>query len=400
MTVCGGPQPGPDPGNPEDLESLIQADIGRKIRELRDSRTIKAQDLAREAGISQGYLSKIEHGRAAISIRVLTRLCRILNRPLGYLFQSEEEIPRVLGTLITVKGPEHMGVQRFVDRVSACSNNRVSLIRLKASQLGGSGDQIERLTQGVIDLFIEEVSCFQRLLPEFGLLSFPYLFRDAAHRQAFFSGRFFKERFEGSLRNQGIRFLNPRWNWVRGLEWVLVSSRPVSRPEDVRGMRVRIQDSEVLARLWKAMGAQPVVVPWPEVRKVLREGSIDILPTHKAHLYPMGFCRYARYVTLLGDTPPVLGIAMNEMKFRMLSPSIQECITGTCDRFGEEFSRLIREAETVNEAVNMERYRAVYLKVDQDPWKRRIADIRRRLIRSGVIRKELWDQVGGLLTAG
>jgi transcriptional regulator with XRE-family HTH domain len=50
--------------------------------------------LAGQAGISQSQLSKLENGKAAISILTLTELSRIFDRPLSYLFQKDEEVER------------------------------------------------------------------------------------------------------------------------------------------------------------------------------------------------------------------------------------------------------------------------------------------------------------------
>jgi len=69
--------------------------------------------------LSQGQLSKIETGKAALSIGALTSLCQILGRPLSYLFQKDEEIPRVLGTMTTVAGPESRGLAWFAGEVRA-----------------------------------------------------------------------------------------------------------------------------------------------------------------------------------------------------------------------------------------------------------------------------------------
>ncbi|MDO9111072.1 MAG: helix-turn-helix transcriptional regulator, partial [Desulfatirhabdiaceae bacterium] len=98
-------------------EQGVQGRIGAKIRELRIAAGLTAVELALRAGLSQSQISKIETGKAALSIASLTSLCQILGRPLSYLFQKDAEIPRILGTMTTVAGPESRGLAWFADEV-------------------------------------------------------------------------------------------------------------------------------------------------------------------------------------------------------------------------------------------------------------------------------------------
>ena len=237
-----------------DQEKIIQRLVGSKIRELRRAAGIRSMELAELSGLSQGQVSKIENGKATISINALSRLCQVLDRPLSYLFQSQEEIPRVMGTLNTVGGPERRGMIRFAEEVFKRSNGSMSLIPLKASQLYPAGDQVEQLRQGVIDIFIDNLKYFSNPAPGVETLCLPYCFDSREHALAFMGGDFFENRVRKNLINSGIRLLNHRWNWWRGLEWVMVSNRPIVTPDQIKGVRVRVEDIPVSADFWAAMG--------------------------------------------------------------------------------------------------------------------------------------------------
>ena len=365
-----------------DPEALIQHNVGARIRELRRAKGLTSVQLATMAGISQSQLSKIETGKATISVKILGQLCHTLERPLSYLFQSDQEVPRVLGTLNTVAGPESEGVNWFAEEVRRRTRGRMSLIPLRASQLGPPADQVEQLRQGVIDLFIEELAHFQRYLPALNLFSLPYTFTSDAKLNDFLESEYFDEHIRSKLLEHGFRFLNRKWNWKRGLQWVLVSHQPIVGPEQIRGLRVRIYDSRLLQRFWEEMGAIPVVVPWPEVKDALRLKEVDVVPTHKAHVFPLGFCQHARYITLLGEDAPVLGVAINELKYRVLPPDIQDALHDACDASGDRFFRVVQESEQRNEALNITTYQGVYLKVDAAPWQSQAIRIRRLLAES------------------
>jgi TRAP-type transport system periplasmic protein len=372
----------------DELEERIQQRVGARVRELRQAAGITAVVLAERTGISQGQLSKIENGKAALSVKVLARLCRVFDRPVGYLFQSFDEMPRVLGTLTTVKGPEDAGIQWFAEEVRRLTDGGLALIPLRPSQIGSAAAQVDQLKEGLIDVFVEEPFYYSTLVHGFDAFALPYAFGSESHREAFLDSPFFRERLVEPLRQAGIRIVNRRWNWLRGLEWALAAKRPVVAPDDLKGLKVRIVDSRLMKRFWQALGARPVAVPWAEVGAALRAGDIDVLPTHKAHLYPLEFCRNTRFVSLLGDLPPVLSVAVNEAKYQILRPDIQSALLDACDRAGDFFSAYVRHSETENEALNIARFKTAYLKVSLDPWREAVARTRDDLLAEGLLDSE------------
>lgn len=383
-------------------EEVIQQRVGVKIRQLRLASGLKAVDLAARAGISQSQLSKIETGKATLSIKILAKLCGALDRPLSYLFQSDREVPRtfgVVGTLLTVEGPESRGVHRFVEEVARLSGERLSFMPLRARQAGLAEEQVAQLREGLIDILIEDAVLFQDLAPALRFLTMPYGFADEAHLQRFLGSEAFHERVGRPLRQAGIRLLNPRWNWRRGVERVLASTRPVMEPADAKGLRVRVSEPLVQAPVWRALGAEPVVLPWTEVKAALAHGEIDAVATHKAHLLPLGFCRHARYVTLLGDVPAVLAVGVNDAKFQALPPELQASLSAACDGAGEAFTAIVAEAERENEPLNVARHHAVYLRVPLAPWRAGVAEARRRLIAQGVLPADTWRVIESLKRA-
>jgi TRAP-type C4-dicarboxylate transport system substrate-binding protein len=268
-----------------------------------------------------------------------------------------------------------------------------------SSQIGPAAAQVDQLQEGLIDLFIEELFYYGKFVPGFEVFALPYAFRSERAQHLFLHGEFFQESLYEPLRRAGIRLINRGWNWRgsnrrgwnwrRGVEWVLVSRcRPLISPDDLRGLRVRVIENDLLRHFWKAMGAVPVPVAWGDVKDALKSGDIDVLPTHKAHLYPLRFCRYAPFITRLGDLPPVLGAAINESKYQALPPDIQQGLEQACNQAGDFFSRHVRQAEEQNEQLNIQRYKAAYLKVSLDPWQQAVDRIRPQLISAGLLDAE------------
>jgi TRAP-type C4-dicarboxylate transport system substrate-binding protein len=374
-------------------ESLIQKNVGIKIRELRKAGKMNAIDLASKAGISQGQLFKIETGKANVSIKNLARLCRILGRPLNYLFQTEDKSTAVCHRIIAVAGLENQGLHWFAQEVGSNTNGAVALNSLGTLQFGPAVDQINLIFEGSVDLFIENLVQFFKIAPALKQLSLPYCFRDEQHRQAFLASPYFRENVTDLLLQKGIRLLNPNWNWIRGLEWVLVSRRPICTPEDVKGLKVRIYDCEHLRIFWDEMGAIPVVVPWSKVRKAIASGQVDVVPTSKALVYHNGFCSNAKYVTILGDIPEIMGVFITETKYSSFSSEVQHALEKACDSAGNIFSLNLYHIEKKNERLNMSRYKAAYLKVDLSPWWIAVSRTRKKMTDQGTLPEQTLSEI-------
>ena len=376
------------------LETLIQKNVGERIHKLRKEQKLNTVALAEEAGVSQGQLSKIENGKATISIKNLAAICRVLDHPLSNLFQNKESTSadnRPKTIITAVAGLEHQGLHWLGREISRHTNGAMTLNTLGTVQFGPVHEQIDLLLNSEIDLFIEELAHFDRIAPELSQLNLPYCFANEEKRLAFLRSDYFKTNVTDVLLERGIRCLNPRWNWNRGLERVIISNRPIITPEDIKGLRVRIYKSEVLKRFWEKMGAIPVFVPYTKIRQAIESGKVDAVPLSKELLYRQEFCHNARFVTRLGDIALLMGIFITENKYSSLLPEVHSPLKNACDSAGDIFSMNVKLAEEKNETLNMSCFGAVYLKVDLEPWRVETLRIRRELMTEKILSKTAWE---------
>jgi TRAP-type C4-dicarboxylate transport system substrate-binding protein len=371
-------------------EALIQKNIGERIHHLRKDQKLNAVALAEKSGISQGQLSKIENGKATISIKNLAAICRALNHPLSDLFQSNKDTQHSSTIMTAVAGLEHQGLHWFEREIARHTNGAITLSALGPVQFGPVHEQIDLLLNGEIDLFAEELVHFDQIAPSLKQLNIPYCFATQEKRLAFLRSNYFKENVTNILLEKGIRCLNPSWNWNRGLERVVISSKPIITPEDIKGLRVRIYKSEILERFWKKQDAIPIVVPYTEIRQAVDSGKVDAVPLSKELLYRQGLCRNAKFITNLGDLDRIMGIFIAEKKYQSFSTEIQNSLKNACNSAGDIFSMNVKLAEVKNENLNMSHYGAVYLKVDLEPWRVETLRIRREMMAEKTLSLAAW----------
>ncbi len=95
----------------------------------------------------------------------------------------------------------------------------------------------------------------------------------------------------------------------------------------------------------------------------------------------------------LGQVSPVLGVGMNEVKYQTLPPSIQNSLKDACDAAGDNFTEHIRRSEGKNELLNISRFKAAYLKVDDTPWRQAVSRARNKLIEEDLVSREIWEEI-------
>jgi tripartite ATP-independent transporter DctP family solute receptor len=108
------------------------------------------------------------------------------------------------------------------------------------------------------------------IVPELGLLDAPFLFRDAPHARAVLDGPIGTE-YAGLMRPKGMIVLAWAENGLRHV----TANRPIRKPDDLRGLRIRVPQSEVMVQAFKALGASPEALPFPELYEALRTGRFE-----------------------------------------------------------------------------------------------------------------------------
>ncbi|MNC14751.1 2,3-diketo-L-gulonate-binding periplasmic protein YiaO precursor [compost metagenome] len=108
-------------------------------------------------------------------------------------------------------------------------------------------------------------------VPEFAMLDFPYLFNNTAEAHAVIDGEV-GQQLHASLENKGLVGLG---YWDLGFRNMTNSKRPVTKPEDMAGLKIRVIQSPIYLETFKALGANPVPMPFPEVYTALEQRTVD-----------------------------------------------------------------------------------------------------------------------------
>ena len=208
--------------------------------------------------------------------------------------------------------PQQTAVDAFVAEVDRLLPGRFTISKKGGSALGGEQDIWEALRLGAIDLAVITTTSIAPVVPPLGIFDVPYLFRDATHAAKVLDGPIGHD-LGAKINGSGAVFLGFA---DRGFRHLTNSRRPVLKPADIAGLKIRVIPNPVMEAIFKALGAEVVPMPVPEMFGALREGRIDgqenpLLVIETRHLEQV-----QRFLSLTGHTysPAVILISADTHK--------------------------------------------------------------------------------------
>ena len=167
----------------------------------------------------------------------------------------------------------HYGVGStvFCDEIEKGTQGRYKCQQFPSSALGGERELIEGLQLGTVEAVIVSTGALSNFVPDVGVVDIPFLFRDTAHARAVLDGSFGQDLL-GKFKARGLIAL--AWG-EQGFRHLSNNKVAVSKPEDLKGLKIRVTENPVHITAFRTLGASPTPMAWPEVIGALQQGTID-----------------------------------------------------------------------------------------------------------------------------
>lgn len=174
------------------------------------------------------------------------------------------------GTATEPGGNYVTGLEHFKEKVAEYSNGRIEVQIFPSSQLGNERDLIEGVGLGTVEMAVSSTAPASNFSEEFKIFDMPYLFEDLQKGYDFMDGEH-GAAILASLEPIGVKGLG---FWENGFRNI-TSNNQVVNPEDVAGLKIRVQENEIHQETFKLLGALPTPMAWGEVFTALQQGTID-----------------------------------------------------------------------------------------------------------------------------
>ena len=191
--------------------------------------------------------------------------------------------------------PKQAAALAFERYVEAESGGSLQVELFPASQLGDAAEVLEGLQLGTIQIGVVHDGPISGFFRPIELFSIPYLFVDQAEAYSVFDGAFGEMFRDAMIADSGLRTLAIADNGIRHFT---NDTRPIRSPDDMRGMKIRVQPSPIYERLVQSLGASPSAIAWTELPSALQQGVVDGQENGVTNILAASLYQYQRYVSL------------------------------------------------------------------------------------------------------
>jgi len=227
---------------------------------------------------------------------------------------------------LDISHPVHHAIEFMAKRVAEKSNGTMRIDIYPGEQLGNERDSLELLQLGCLAMTKTSSSALESFADEFKVLGLPYLFRDIDH---------YWKVLRGPVGKNLLRSSEPKN--LRGLCYYDAGARsfyakkPIHSPEDLKGLKIRTQPSDMAMRMVEAMGASPTPISWGELYTSLQQGVVDGAENNPPSLYTSRHYEVCKYYSLDQHTRPPDVILISTFVWNELTPEQQNILQEAAD---------------------------------------------------------------------
>jgi tripartite ATP-independent transporter DctP family solute receptor len=169
----------------------------------------------------------------------------------------------------------HLAATKFGELLKQATNGNANVTVIPGGQMGDQQDLLAGLRLGTIDFYTNDVGtmAFQDAGKDFNAMWVPYLFKDMGHFRRFLGSPVYQRMLDAYESRSGIKVIG--YLLDRSPRQITTAATAVRKPEDLRGVKIRVPQLPTLLASFKAWGANATVMPWIEAVNALRQRVID-----------------------------------------------------------------------------------------------------------------------------
>ena len=197
-----------------------------------------------------------------------------------------QAVKLTLGHGAAVGNPRHEAAVKFAEVVKARSGGRIEVQVAPSAQLGDDAAMVTALRTGALDMSANSQGAVANAVPEYAAFGMPFLFSSPAAAFKLLDGPLGKELADKSA-EKGLVLLG---TWDNGIRQMTNSKRPITKVEDMKGLKMRVPPDATLVDIMKSLGAESQQIKFAELYVALQQGVVDgqenpLVNIHASKLY-------------------------------------------------------------------------------------------------------------------
>ena len=228
--------------------------------------------------------------------------------------------------------PGDTGVNAAKESLEA-SGTGFNVTTYPSGQLGSKDDVIDQILAGENLITVADPLYLGNYVGDLSILYGPFLFDDIDQALKYMrQSEWLKEENEILAKEHGLRIIG--FDWIYG-DRVITTKKEVTKPEDLNGMKIRVNENDIQIETFKALNTAPTAMALTEVYSALQSGAVDGFENTYSTMYNQGFYEVCPYIY---NAPVVRAISLwicGEEFFQSLTPEQQEALLAAMQAGGE-----------------------------------------------------------------
>ena len=230
-----------------------------------------------------------------------------------------------VGIGLSADHPQGQAVTRFAELVSQRSDGKIKVKLFAGGLLGNDVSMVSSLQGGTQEMTIPDTSTLVGIagLKEFGLINLPFLFNSSSEADTLLDGPF-GQKLMAKLPEKGLIGLG---FWENGFRQISNNRRPITKAEDIQGLKLRVIQNPLFIDTFKTLGANALPMPFPEVYTALETGTVDGQENPMATLVASKFYEVQKHAVVSNHIYSVWAFLMSKKFWDKLTPDEQKLLT-------------------------------------------------------------------------
>ncbi len=199
-----------------------------------------------------------------------------------------------IGSIAPPNNGHTKGLIAMADYVREKTNGRIDIGVFPLGQLGNERSMCAQVLSGTLEMASMTTSVLQNFIPEVAVVDLPYMFPDLDTAHAVLDDPEVKAKLFAAFEKRGFIGLGFAED---GLRQTFNTRGPIRKPEDFKGLKIRVMNSPMMLETFKAFGASPVGIPFPEVYTALQTGVAEAVNASSLVSSLMKFPEVTKYMT-------------------------------------------------------------------------------------------------------
>ena len=242
---------------------------------------------------------------------------------LGPAIAAADPLKLTLGHGAAPGNPRHEASVKFAEVLKARTGGRIEVQVAPSAQLGDDAAMVTAVRTGALDITANSQGAVSAAVPEYAAYGMPFLFATSAQAFKLLDGALGKELADKTAA-KGMVVLG---YWDNGIRHMTTGKRPISKVEDVKGLKMRTPPDSVLVDIMQALGAEAQQIKFAELYVALQQGVVDGQENPLANFHASKLYEVQKHLALTSHQFQMTPLLMSKRSWDRLSEADRKAVT-------------------------------------------------------------------------